>query len=358
MNQSPPTYIPSLDGIRALAISIVLVSHFGTEIRQFVPGAFGVTLFFFLSGFLITHLLIAEHNRTGRISIHDFYVRRILRLAPALLFFLGAMWFTFWFTTGKTYWPEMSAAVFYMMNYYVMFVALPETPIFGLWSLAVEEHFYLFFPAVFALAWAKTRRFLSTLVAACALILVWRMTLVSLGYGEDRIVHATDTRIDSILFGAILAAIVSTPSYSRALDRVAGWPLFLTGLGIIATSFAYRNPEFRLTLRYTAQGLAMIAVFYSIIYTPSIAPVRRLLELKPVIWIGRISYSLYLWHVAMFDFSQHLFPASAPATQYAAGTALAVLAASFSYYFIEGPFVKLRSRFRNQPRTDGAYATS
>ena len=133
-------YVPAIDGMRALAITTVVASHFGAE--QIVPGGFGVTVFFFISGYLITSLMIQEHSRRGRIAIVLFYIRRFLRLAPALLVSIAAVSVTFFLAFGFSSISQIFAAVFYYMNYYVIFGGSTPLPLGPLWSLAVEEHYY------------------------------------------------------------------------------------------------------------------------------------------------------------------------------------------------------------------------
>lgn len=145
-NQSP--YLPALDGIRAICILLVFVGHQGFD--KVIPGGIGVTIFFFLSGFLITNILFAEYRKAGRISLRNFYMRRLLRLYPALLFMLGV--FTLYLTcTGQAFaGSELVAALFYFENYHRLYINPAADQFWILWSLAIEEHFYLVFPFLFA----------------------------------------------------------------------------------------------------------------------------------------------------------------------------------------------------------------
>ena len=136
-------YIPGLDGLRALAVLIVMVAHVGFS--HIVPGGFGVTVFFFISGFLITRLLIAESEKKGQIELKSFYIRRFLRLLPALFYMLIVTGLTFTFLGNPPGLVETLAAVGYVMNYQTIGLAfqgmVQEGPWGHLWSLAVEEHF-------------------------------------------------------------------------------------------------------------------------------------------------------------------------------------------------------------------------
>ncbi|MES1153157.1 MAG: acyltransferase, partial [Dongia sp.] len=140
-------YIPALDGMRALSIAVVVASHFW--VNGPVPGGFGVTVFFFISGFLITRLLLAEFNADGHISIGRFYVRRFLRLYPALFVLIVGLSALYFAMYGQVDFLEMIAALFYFMNYYVLVHPDVQMPIRMLWSLAIEEHYYFIFPLLF-----------------------------------------------------------------------------------------------------------------------------------------------------------------------------------------------------------------
>jgi len=200
--------IPSLDGLRAISISIVLVSHAG--FGSIVPGGLGVTIFFFLSGYLITTLLMNERERSGRIDIGKFYLRRVFRLFPPLLVTLVIAYslVILGVLAGGISWAGVLAQLVYFANYYSLFFDPGNTTAAGtgiLWSLAVEEHFYMFYPAVLtgllAIGLSK-QRIVVVLAITCLGVLAWRMHLASLpNFVTERTYYSSDTRIDSILFG-------------------------------------------------------------------------------------------------------------------------------------------------------------
>lgn len=338
-------YVPAIDGMRAVAILLVISSHLGAE--RFVPGGFGVTLFFFISGFLITGLMIAEHDANGSISIPMFYARRFLRLAPALLVMVAVVSMIFAFI--KPIPPaQIAVAVFYFMNYYTIFFSAATSPLDPMWSLAVEEHYYLLFPLIFAATWVYRDRFLIGLIVVSAAVLLWRCALViECNAPETRTYLATDTRIDSILYGAILAVWLKCfPASVVRLSKFL-WPL---GAAAILISFVYRNDIFRETFRYSLQGLALIPLFYTLLYNAALSPLKRILEWAPLVWIGKISYSLYLWHFAVLLFANAEMPGGG--MPWLAFNLLAdVLLACGSYYLIEKYFQKLRQRFRSHAAT-------
>ncbi|MEQ1506926.1 MAG: acyltransferase, partial [Myxococcota bacterium] len=261
-------HAPPLDGLRALAFLLVFLSH--VPGLWFFPGGFGVTVFFFLSGYLITTLLRIEHEQTGGIDIARFFGRRFLRILPPYFLTLAVVWGAAalgafprsdW-QLEPLWWQALFAT-----NYRLVAVGadgmVPGTEVY--WSLAVEEHFYLLFPWVavglFAIRSGPVRGW--TLLAGCAAVLAWRIALFTvLDPGDaDRLTYATDTRIDSILFGCALALgrnPVLDPPIGWATRRPA-WVLAAFGAAIVAT-LVPRDPLFRETIRYSLQGLLLIPV--------------------------------------------------------------------------------------------------
>jgi peptidoglycan/LPS O-acetylase OafA/YrhL len=206
--------IPSLNGIRAISVLLVVLAHsgFGT----IVPGGLGVTIFFFLSGYLITTLMITESQRVGNIAILSFYARRIFRLAPALLITLTIAYGLTYFglLPGRITLEGLTAQLLYFANYYTVFLDPSNSNLPAgtgpLWSLAVEEHFYIVFPLLMTSfmsnAW-RPRTIAMVFFISCLVILAWRIHLVhSPEYFTDRTYLASDTRIDSIIYGCQSAA--------------------------------------------------------------------------------------------------------------------------------------------------------
>jgi peptidoglycan/LPS O-acetylase OafA/YrhL len=336
-------YIPELDGLRGVSILLVVVSHFG--FGELVPGGLGVTIFFFISGFLITRLLIAEYNQAGRISLRAFYIRRFLRLAPALLTMLAIVTIV-WSLLGKPISDkQIFAAIFYMMNYFYIFGGEGVLPLGPLWSLAVEEHYYLIYPVIFLLVWRFQSRFLLGLICVSLGVLFWRcIYVIYLHGGQAHTYYATDSRIDSILYGAILSVLIETKgsitTYLRK-NPVFAW----CGILAILLSLVFRNEVFRETLRYTIQGIALIPIVLSILFSNKIELVRRPLQWPLMIWVGKISYSLYLWHEAAFSFVDSVMPVRFAAANYATAAMLSFSLAALSYYGVEYPTRKARQMF-------------
>ncbi len=349
------TYIPAIDGLRAIAISMVIAAHMGAE--KFVPGGFGVTLFFFISGYLITGLLIQEDSTVGKIDIPSFYIRRFLRLGPALITMISVVSVGYFLLLGTVSGTQILAGLFYFTNLFVYehFHSIAQSfrmPFWPLWSLAVEEHYYLIYPLIFAAAWKWRDRFLAGLAILTIIVLLWRIVLVVHWRAPDiRTYFATDTRIDSILFGALLAVMLRT-RFAGLARYLGHWPAISVGVVFLLFTFLYRDPVFRETFRYSMQGVALLPLFYATLFEPKFSLVRAVLELPVMNWIGRLSYSLYLYHTAAFFFVATLLPNTNILLLDLISLAGSLAAACLSYYCIERHFQKLRDRFRGESVKD------
>lgn len=345
------SHIPSLDGIRAVSFAVVFSSHAGAH---FVPGGFGVTVFFFLSGFLITTLLRREVDKTGQVSLRHFYLRRVLRILPPFYLILAGAALLSWVgISGSPFqWPALVAQALHYANYWIAFRGFEGFPAgTGVyWSLAVEEHFYLLFPWLFVgllRSRASSRKQVSVLLSLCLLSLVWRCILViGLDASSDRTSVSTDTRFDSILFGCALALRENPVLDETALsEKVWKYVLLpLAGVTLLAT-FAFRNDVFRETVRYSLQGLALVPIFVCAMRYPEWAPMRPL-NLRPVAFIGTLSYSLYLLHqVALASFS-NLYPSWSTGLVAVVSLVASGLVAFAIYHAVERPCAELRRRLQ------------
>lgn len=345
--------IPSLNGIRAISVLIVVLSHAG--LGTIVPGGLGVTTFFFLSGYLITTLMISEFQQTGSLDVSGFYARRILRLMPPLAVTLAIAYalVATGFLPGATTFNGLAAQLLYFANYYSLYfdpgnVTIPAgTGI--LWSLAIEEHFYLLYPVVM-LAFLKSRlsqkRIAIILAITCIVILLWRIELVQHNATESRTYYASDTRIDSIIFGALMALWVKPAVHARRSMSPMEWALLATGFALLLMTLVYRDAAFRETYRYSLQGIALLPIFYFSIRFHDNLPFRFLnstLMNKLGVW----SYSIYLIHYVLINaivanwpsFSNRAF------SLFAVTIALACCYAAVIDRFIDPPFRILRRRF-------------
>lgn len=308
-------YIPSLDGLRALSFLLVFSSH--SILIRMSPGGFGVTVFFFLSGYLITTLLRLEGEQRGTISLGAFYQRRTLRIfPPAYLFVTVAALCAAFIPVGPGLAPPgvdpwgLVAGYGYLTNLFLINGQggrlLPGTDV--LWSLAIEEHFYLLFPLFYLLlrrVLPAPRRQALVLAGVCLALLAWRHVLVSSldmtqKLDQFRLTFATDTRIDSILYGCILA-LWGNPVLEPSPwpERWTGW---IGGAAAALTVFMLLNRDvfYPYVVRYTLQGMALLPLFVCAI---------RYADRRPWSWLngplirrwGVLSYTLYLFHVLVID---------------------------------------------------------
>jgi peptidoglycan/LPS O-acetylase OafA/YrhL len=333
-------YIPALDGLRACAILFVLGGHFAIP---HIPPYFGVTLFFFISGFLITRLLLTELMEKGTVSLYQFYMRRALRLYPSLLFTIFLTMIFYYYVSDKTI-PigELTSALFYFANYYGLYIGYDVARTFIiLWSLAVEEHFYLIFPLIFLVFSKNLLRFLKILIIILILILVWRLILVMiLPVGNNWWVHrATDARADSILYGCIFSIILATDYGNKFIEKCSKPVLFLLGTIIIFLCFIIHNDLFRGTFNYSLQGFALLLIFPTLLFSQT-SKLKQLLESFWLRYIGKLSYSLYLQH-----WTAHVFVRSFVKSKeefYIAVILTTITLTLISYHLIERPIIKLR----------------
>jgi peptidoglycan/LPS O-acetylase OafA/YrhL len=344
-------HIASLDGIRAVAALMVFAAH--THLQGFVPGGFGVTIFFFLSGYLITTLLRREFEETGTISLKHFYLRRVYRIFPPLYLVLGIL--IALALTGVVR-NEMSgvavlAQFAHLTNYYLVAYGSDTAPVVPytvpFWSLAVEEHFYLLFPLLLLLL-LKKHSFQQAAIAlsvACGAILLWRCILVfGLDASSYYVYNATDTRIDSLLFGCLLG-VWCNPVLDRSPSRLGGRGWFFLcalGVGLLLVSFLWRADAFRDTLRYTLQGLGLFPLFYCAIRYSRL-PVFAWLDSRPMRALGLISYTFYLSHEAALDLARKALGTDG-ALRAVAGFALTVAFSAACYVLVERRFARLRRR--------------
>jgi len=350
--------IPSLDGLRAISISIVLVSHAGYG--SVVPGGLGVTIFFFLSGYLITTLLMDERERSGRIDIGKFYLRRAFRLFPSLLVTLVIAYslVILGLLNGGISWAGVLAQLLYFANYYGLFFDPGNTTAAGtgiLWSLAVEEHFYMVYPAVLvgllALGLSR-RRIVVVLAMACLAVLAWRMYLANLpNFESERTYYSSDTRIDSIVFGCLLA-LAANPRSAKAgtsnpFLELTSATLLAAAAIVMAMTITWRDPYFRETFRYSLQGLALMPVFYFAIKCAARFPFT-LLNRPWVARIGVYSYAMYLVHHIVINVIEKNAPwlATAKPLLVLATFAIAMLYAAILDIFVDSYFRRLRKKFR------------
>lgn len=339
-------YMPALDGLRAVSILLVLISH--AWLGHIVPGGLGVTIFFFISGFIITTLMINEYEADDSISIRKFYIRRFFRIIPAMLVYVVISIFFLLLINNAINLNELSAVVLFYSNYYSITPGFSggafPSPLSILWSLSVEEHYYFIFPFVFYMLAGAWRKFIIYLCLIAFAILVWRLYLVYV-VGLDslpyyRVYKATDTRFDSILYGAFLALIIRRERVFSFLNNNIS---FAVGFLLILFSLLFRDESFRESFRYSIQGVALVFLFIPLIFSSGM--VSRVLQTAFFRFVGKISYSLYLYHWLAFGLVNNYLGAEPLLIRITVLLALSFLLAYLSYRFIESPMLKYRKKF-------------
>lgn len=347
-------FIPGLDGLRALSVLIVIIAHMGFE--HIVPGGFGVTVFFFISGFLITRLLLAENAAKGTIKLGKFYARRFIRLYPALLYMIflsSALYIALGY--GRPSVLEIAAGIGYFTNVFQVQSHIhgiePFMPWTHLWSLAVEEHFYLGFPLLLVLFRKNTKRLAFALGGIIVAAAIWRIYIVfgtNIPASEYNYMM-TDARIDSLAWGCLLSVILHNLRSVEQLDWLIGLvPSAFATMGILA-SFLIRDDSFRYTLRFSLQGLSIFVLMLNLYYWRVLAFAFSILDFKPIAWLGTISYALYLWHVPILDLAVRSFGGGLDVRILA--VLVSVLMAAFSFYMVEKPFIALRRKYGSHAGT-------
>jgi peptidoglycan/LPS O-acetylase OafA/YrhL len=345
----PSTYLPTLDGWRALSITLVVLHH--SQIQSSIPilgpllqflarvGEVGVELFFAISGLLICSRLLDEESRGGQISVKGFYLRRVFRILPAAIFYLLVIAILAALHVIPVFPMDWFASLFFFRNYVMLFEYLNHSPLplhwytGHFWSLSMEEHFYLVLPAVLV-AFKRTRRWV--LAGMAVSVALWRMVLTHVIHRDYQFNFRTDTHVDALLIPAMIALTLYPLTRNQAARRyIPAWsfPVFLVTELLLLT---IRVPWF-----FTLQAILLPLLILSTALHPS-AVQGRILETKPLRWIGWISYSLYLWQQLFFGVN---FAGSPPGLALLRKSPINLLAllvcATFSYYVIEKPFIRL-----------------
>ncbi|TDY42591.1 peptidoglycan-N-acetylmuramate O-acetyltransferase [Alicyclobacillus sacchari] len=352
-------YMPGLDGLRALAVLAVIAYHLNLS---WAPGGLlGVQVFFVLSGYLITDLLIAQWKRNGRILLGDFWLRRARRLLPAMFSMLVAVMAWVWFedrTQFTQFRQDAIASICYVSNWWFIFHKVSyfasfgrQTPLGHLWSLAVEEQFYLIWPLVLILGLRFLRRRGSMLIATLALALVsalWMGILYQPGLDPSRVYYGTDTRAFGLLIGASVAFVWPSSQFSRGLTvsvrrwlDVVGFLALLCILWMIWQTNEYENFLYR-------GGLFLLSIATAVLVACLAHPdtrLGRLFGMQPLRWLGVRSYGIYLWHFPIIVLTTPLMDANQFNGGRAAAQVLAsIVIAALSWRLLEEPIRRLGRR--------------
>jgi peptidoglycan/LPS O-acetylase OafA/YrhL len=334
------TRLSSLDGLRAVAVIIVMLSHAG--LGNVIPGGFGVTMFFFLSGYLITTLMVKEWEKEKRLDLSAFYLRRAVRILPPMFIAILAAVALSGAGLGRDInYEGLIWDFLFLSNYAPIFDAGSNIPI-PLWSLAIEEHFYLLFPLLFYLICKRRRPAAVAVICAmlCIVVLLVRINHVASSGPIYEIYYWSHTRIDSILFGCILATWNNPVLKGRTyLGFGNGWAAL--GVSLILLTLVVRNPEFRETWRYTLQGIGLFLIFNYALRTTSF--VAKILSIKILRVVADLSYFLYLIHFPLLLAASYLpIPTI---LQYVIGIGLSFILAVLVRDLVELPLLQWRKSY-------------
>lgn len=361
------SHIPELDGWRAVAITLVLFAHMGPSavsaaersLGWRVPvlpeglglGLLGVKIFFALSGYLITTRLLDEWARTGGLSLASFYWRRFFRIIPPVAVFLSLVAILGWLGIVNVGYDRLLATLLFNANY----TSAPGSWYVGhFWSLAVEEHFYFIWPSVMVLMIGR-RSFVWWVLALAVLLAVWRATAFKFEIGAvgERFWARTDIQADGILWGALWAIVLGLGD-RRFLDRLIAIPGFIYISVAVVLSLellrgvGWKSAMFSYALQPVIISLMIISTVQRVDRSCSVC---ALLNNSLVQWVGRLSYSIYIWQQLFLTPENVLMERGGLFQSFPGNLFWVIVFASASYYFVELPSIRygrqVASRWRN-----------
>jgi peptidoglycan/LPS O-acetylase OafA/YrhL len=339
------TRIPSLDGLRAVSISMVLIGHasygydgrYKSALSYLGNGDLGVSVFFIISGFLITTLLLKEFDRTGDISLKYFYLRRAFRILPPFYaFMLGVLiaWHFGWITSE---WRSWMSALLFVRDYFLA----GDWWTIHIWSLSVEEQFYLLWPVLLvSLGRRRGLNLALVLIAISPLIRVITHKFWNHGWQDSFMFH---TRMDGLMMGCALAIVHKELWFLRVWKRIESGVIVVCALALplLISPMLARHflGYYRLPFGYTFDSLAISYLLVYFIRNADSAG-GRILNWKPITHLGVLSYSLYLWQQLFFGTKtgSHIL-----------GMVCAVVCAEISWHLIEKPSFVFRDWLMRKP---------
>jgi peptidoglycan/LPS O-acetylase OafA/YrhL len=344
-----------IDAMRAFAVLVVVLAHAG--LGHVVPGGSGVTIFFSISGFVITFIVLKEMSKTDGFDIGRFYRNRAYKILPPLLvaIVLPTLIWSMWSTVN---WAAVLGQVFFYYNWFKVNGGADVLPGTGVvWSLSIEEQFYLVFAIVWFFLVNSRSRVAVLAVLACACVIgstATRLALFADGTSHDRIYYGSDTRLDGIAYGVLLgvAYYVWTERGSKpnAVTSIVGhWLALATGISLYILSLVIRDEFFRDTFRYSLQSLsACIVIAFGLV--PGIGLVRRVFyaisESRIVTAIGLSSYSIYLCHLIVGNVFRNLTSAWPLGLRVLVTASLGVAAGYLLYRAVELPVQEYKRKRR------------
>lgn len=339
----------AFDGLRALAVIAVVAVHSGLPA---VPGGFiGVDVFFVLSGYLITALLTGEFELSGKIDIFQFCVRRAMRLVPPLAVFLLA-----YLALAPSAWPEIPSVFhvrdallsgLYLTDISVALVGAPRM-LGHTWSLSLEQHFYLIWPLVITVLYrlGTFRDRFRKMVTLYLILTFWRILHVQAGSEWAAVYYRFDTNFSGLLLGGAIALLAGA---GISIRREAADALAISALVVLLVGlhfWRWGDLSF-LVWGQTVAELAAAALVLALAGEKGL--VHRMLSARPVVFVGLISYSIYLWHYPMSRYFREWLE---PVPTFAVVGIASLAVASASWFLIEEPLTRWRRRIPNAPTAE------
>ncbi|MBM2658192.1 acyltransferase family protein [Staphylococcus pseudoxylosus] len=347
-------YMPGLDGLRAIAVIGIIIYHLN---KQWLTGGFlGVDTFFVISGYLITSLLLFEYESTGIINLKQFWLRRIKRLIPAMLVLVMVVTVaTLIFKHAEivNIKQDAFAAIFYVSNWWYIatdvnyFEQFAFMPLKHLWSLAIEEQFYIIFPIVFILLLLIIKKYRNVTLILWIISLVSLLTMIIIGQaqtGHSRVYFGTDTRLQTMLLGVIFAFVWPPFKLKKNPNHILRTiidSIGVVGIALLLMLFFIVNDDSNWIYNggfYLISGLTLFVIMSAVHPSGYFA---KILGNPLFIYIGKRSYSLYLWHFPVISFIHSYYvDGQLPVYVYVVDIILTIILSEMSYRYIETPFRK------------------
>jgi len=345
-------YTKALDGLRGAAILGVMIFHADAS---FLKGGFiGVDIFFVLSGFLITTLLVQEFDGSGSVSLKNFYMRRVLRLGPALtvllIVFCLASFMVLSEGRAHSNYVDALISLAHLSNWARAFSIHPPDFLGHTWSLSIEGQFYIVWPILLLMLLRVSKKKRSVVVvsaAIAALSWIFRIYLSMNSTPITRLYNGLDTRADALMVGCTLGVVLSSGLVSENSNKmlqkllVAIAPFSMACLFIFSVISDWRDP-WMYYLGFFIIELLTTTLILDILINP-VSITRKLFEMKWLTWVGSISYGLYLWHYPIYRTMSAL--GFHRLTIVTSGSLLTVFVAALSFYAMERPILKFKKRF-------------